>query len=38
MGTPEQVVQLGVAGGRCWEADVAGDGKTVEPDGGGGAV
>lgn len=38
MGTLEQVVQLGVADGRCWEVDVAGDGKLVEPGGGGDAV
>lgn len=38
MGTLEQVVQLDVADGRCWEVDVAGDGKMVEPGGGGDAV
>lgn len=38
MGTLEQVVQLDVADGRCWEVDVAVDGKMVEPGGGGDAV
>lgn len=38
MGTLEQVVQLGVADERCWEVDVVGGEKVVEPEGGGDAA
>lgn len=38
MGTLGQVVQPGVADERYWEAGVAVDARTVEPEGGGGAA